>query len=621
MEVFTTRMESIGDYIISRPVNPDVAGPAAFSKARTWIADCLDGHEKCPSSRASALPTRVIEIVSKVGEDFSLRLRETSGEKGSYTALSYVWGANAAQIKTTKANLEAHRRRIEYTSLPRTLRDAIACTHELGLKDLWVDSLCIIQDSEDDKAKEIMMMSSIYKNAYITISAAVAKSCDEGFLKPRQRLKDIKKSCFKLSVVTPKSRSALNEWMEEYRAKPDVLDYKPHWGVEQAFENSIWKDPGAWHEQPSTVWLVGSNSDPDGEYDLFKSPSLDREPISRRAWTLQESWLSPRILIYGLGQLRWKCNTTNDVDGGTMGWEMNIERKNLFEGGYRLTTDAEWSAFNYLWRNLVEEYTSRELGVSADKLNAMQGIAQELMRQSQDEYLAGLWRRNIVGGLAWYQDITRKGSEALCWSTSRTCPSWSWIKVDGPVNFSHAEKSQVIVESASMTRQEITGQHPNLSLVVEGSITITAPVSTLATEETSFQVWLDSNASWPAFSNVIHLDGALTNPDFVHRNADNQLTLSTPGGLKFLELSSGRRDGRQNIAAESRGLLLVPALDQLGKYKRTGFFVVALEHDIDSAMSGENLVIMFSVESGNVVSTPFGEIWKKSLRMETVTII
>ena len=74
---------------------------------------------------------------------------------------------------------------IDITHLPQTIIDAILVTHEIGLDYLWVDSLCIIQDDDHDKTRELARMRLIYRNAYITLCAASARGASEGFLQDR----------------------------------------------------------------------------------------------------------------------------------------------------------------------------------------------------------------------------------------------------------------------------------------------------------------------------------------------------------------------------------------------------------------------------------------------------
>ena len=104
------------------------------------------------------------------------------------------------------------------------------------------------------------------------------------------------------------------------------------------------------------------------------------------------------------------------------------------------------------------------LTVSGDKLNALEGIVQELRLQTGDEYLAGIWTKRLVNELSWYRYDPRKGSQALKCNTERTCPSWSWIKTDSPVSFSHAENSNVEVEYARILRNEKVSRR----LIVDG---------------------------------------------------------------------------------------------------------------------------------------------------------
>ena len=87
------------------------------------------------------------------------------------------------KLKTTQGNLDIHRDNMEFTSLPRTFTDAIIFTRKLGLKYLWIDSLCIVQDDQDDWHHEPGVMANIYENAVLTLGAT-ASACthDANFL-------------------------------------------------------------------------------------------------------------------------------------------------------------------------------------------------------------------------------------------------------------------------------------------------------------------------------------------------------------------------------------------------------------------------------------------------------
>ncbi len=81
--------------------------------------------------------------------------------------------------------MSKHEAGIKVSSLGQTIQDAIGVARTLGIAFLWVDSLYIIQDSPEDLATEISRMSDYFENGFVCISAAIAASSNEGFLKPR----------------------------------------------------------------------------------------------------------------------------------------------------------------------------------------------------------------------------------------------------------------------------------------------------------------------------------------------------------------------------------------------------------------------------------------------------
>jgi hypothetical protein len=122
-------------------ISMDTGSTEALDNLTSWIQDCKDTHGPCNHlSKSSQLPTRVIEILGPG----KIRLWETSGEEGSYTCLSYCWGSTEF-IKTTRTTLSKHLKNIPWHHLPKTFQDAIDLTSRLGIKYIWIDSLCILQ--------------------------------------------------------------------------------------------------------------------------------------------------------------------------------------------------------------------------------------------------------------------------------------------------------------------------------------------------------------------------------------------------------------------------------------------------------------------------------------------
>jgi len=112
----------------------------------------------------------------------SVVLRGEVGLGPTYTALSYCWGKKAIQEKLSliTTNFGRLRAGLPLYSLPKTNRDAISVTAQLGIGYIWIDALCIYQDSQDDWRTEAAMMQDVYKNSYLTISAVAGSDDHSG---------------------------------------------------------------------------------------------------------------------------------------------------------------------------------------------------------------------------------------------------------------------------------------------------------------------------------------------------------------------------------------------------------------------------------------------------------
>jgi hypothetical protein len=79
--------------------------------------------------------------------------------------LFHRWNEPTALSSTTLADFEDRKRGIEISDLSLTFQDAIEVTLELQIQYLWIDSLCIIQDSEEDWTREAFDMIAVYESA------------------------------------------------------------------------------------------------------------------------------------------------------------------------------------------------------------------------------------------------------------------------------------------------------------------------------------------------------------------------------------------------------------------------------------------------------------------------
>jgi hypothetical protein len=132
------------------------------------------------------LPKRLIDV----GEDGSsahLIGRENLYKAEDYIALSYCWGPTANTLTTTKTTLKMRQTAISELDgeLPQTLQHAFRLTRLLGIRYLWIDALCIVQDDPEEWELEAAKMGLIYSNAFLVISAIVSSHAGDDLFKPR----------------------------------------------------------------------------------------------------------------------------------------------------------------------------------------------------------------------------------------------------------------------------------------------------------------------------------------------------------------------------------------------------------------------------------------------------
>ncbi|KAI0824013.1 heterokaryon incompatibility protein-domain-containing protein, partial [Trametes gibbosa] len=428
-------------YITGRPPLLDVGSTHTLSLAKTCLDECIHEHKhhdallECPGSE-SLLPTRLIDCTDPERP----RLASTAGQSGKYVALSYVWGQDQPH-KTTTANIDAYKRGIDPSLLPQTIRDAIRVTHSLGLRMLWVDTLCIIQDSAQDKLNELGHMHHIYRNAYLAIIAANAHNVSEGFLQQRTA-PEVQPTLPFVCTTTSSSPSDVNG-TETASQVGQIYMTDPHY-----FDKTV----GFWGD-------------------------ADRDPIKARAWCLQEYMMSPRMLVFASQTIQYRCSTT----------VRNVGRGRLSLRGPRLpgalllpTTPAieplsvEWSAIHDTWLWIVQDYSRRAITFPSDKLVACSAVAAEYHRVLRSDYLAGFWRASLLKDLLWHVPENARRPRP----TTYRAPSWSWAAVDGGImaaSFLGEDDENVIAE---LVRCEITLKEAALLFgeVTSGTLVLRAPL-------------------------------------------------------------------------------------------------------------------------------------------------
>jgi Heterokaryon incompatibility protein (HET) len=472
-----------------RPPDPSVSRDDVFDAFRVSLQTCLSDHKKCEKPNPNQLPTRLLLLDDDVSDRVFVHECKP-GERGNYVALSYCWGTTT-QIKLLKTNLDDFSKKgIEVGTLPKTIEDSIIATRKLGVKYLWIDSLCIIQDSIEDKDKEIVRMASIYKNATITISAAAATDCGQGFLEDRS---DVQLR-LNISMRLPFLRTADEEILE-------AIDWI-----------YLCPDPHMGH----------------------KVKRFSEEAINTRAWTYQESTLAPRLLIFGSGPPQWHCKESWKIDG------LNIHPKNLpnhmCPSGIMKFTIQNNSivadqTLKYLerpeppkddiglwltWFPLLENYSHRALSYPTDKLLALSALAAEHQSPQNGTYAAGLWNASLPRGLLWRRlssnsvavhhaqqqahslnwlrtrlfdtSYATKLPEPSAWSAQYVAPTWSPMSSRDPICFKSAATQEEDEFHTSLV--EINDIHVELTTNINpfgrlnfGYLNVTAPMCSMSWQE------------------------------------------------------------------------------------------------------------------------------------------
>ena len=373
-----------------------------------WVDDCQLSHQACKVPQQVGRPKRLLQCLS----DGSVRLETQSPtQHRDYIALSYSWG-KAQTVQTTEETLGPHQRGISNESLPRLFREVAAIAHALNISYLWIDALCIIQDSDKDKEEEIIKMSDIYRGALVVLVAATTRSPLDSLLR-----------------VQPKSGQS-HTWRTAglIRCKEMDLDVK--------FRKRVW----ASH---------------------FRKDSIKSTPIGERAWSFQEKLLASRCLVFRHDEVVWECRSCCQCECGGeqehlaedyLLLRMKRFQKTLLpfaehqlDGTLTYFADAE-AAYRF-WETAVVNYSARALTFETDRLPAISAVASTIAEATGDRYLAGLWRNDLLAGLAWIPSLSSPGLSSPGSGPHREClglhreyiaPTWSWASQSLPAGVGYS---------------------------------------------------------------------------------------------------------------------------------------------------------------------------------------
>jgi hypothetical protein len=337
------------------------------------------------------MPTRVIDVTRKGQEP---RLHLTNGRKGEWVTLSHCWGKEGF-LATLTTNIDSHLERILLSDLPPNFQDAIMITRKLGYQYLWIDSLCIIQDSLEDWRVESVKMGSIYKNGALNISADAASDAFQGIFRACDRDRITKEAALRLPCRSSRHGVSGNLYINQQPRRPS-------------------------YEGGSTEEML-----------------LGKNIIQTRGWVFQESHLSPRRVRYAARQIAWSCRSVDlteeepfeSPERSSCWQDSAIDNKFPFfsiepttlEPHLDLSLGAglDEHPIIHWWYELVTDYSRRQLTYEKDRIPAFDGLAREFSERTGYHYYSGIFREDYHRGLLWMSQSGQRTTEG-------NSPSWSW---------------------------------------------------------------------------------------------------------------------------------------------------------------------------------------------------
>jgi hypothetical protein len=518
-------------------VSDSTSSVQTFELAQKWLRNCLENHDGCNDGFERWRPTRLVKLdsPSKGMVTLDSKPQETAiSEVEAYVTLSHCWG-DGDPLKLTSSTFPSLAEGVPVSKLPQTFQDAIIIARRLGSEFIWIDSLCIIQDSHEDWLRQSSLMGKVYAQALCNIGATDAANGDGG--------------CFR-------------------QRNPLLLD--------RTIIESSWTD--------RTNKKFHLYATPGGMTNPLHSPLL------RRGWVLQEYILSRRFLHFEAQQMAFECKEgyvsemyPEKAPKGMLLFTDPLQKAE--EPRYRIDHGAGHidapELYNF-WGKLVEYYSTCSLTFDTDKLIAISGIAKTLQGTLHDTYYAGMWKSQLPQSLLWVLDPRER--DRTTQSSSYLAPTWSWAGSNAAIHGSVRRRGTIIAEVVQ-TQVALASSDPTGS-VLSGSITLRGMLWTVVLHCMGGMSYfirvkpmVQSYRSDPQFGafQEVYID----NPIPVGQQVE---------GIK-LHYMPIRRVSRSEEEASLGGLLLLPT-GQRGQFERVGVFRFEQSRvnpvDLDAFVSAPN---------------------------------
>ncbi|KAF2011499.1 HET-domain-containing protein [Aaosphaeria arxii CBS 175.79] len=389
----------------------------ARSLSLTWLRQrldtCVRDHPSCQPRDGLRLPTRILDL----GRDSShIFLVESAGiEVFRYTCLSYRWGPVEKSLRTLSTNYKKHKAGILIDSLCPMFQDVVNVIRQLQVRYLWIDALCIIQDSSEDWVRESAKMSDVYANAFLTIAASAYTG-------------DINRGLMQVETEH-------YGWLLPSRADEVVI-------CRREIDHTLFTTQGVRFPQEDAQLM----------YDL---------PLLGRGWVYQERALSPRYVHFGQ-EIVWECNSCTECE---CSWSCDYEKR------WKLANRSSPESSNSMvdeWHRRVSAYTGLQLTFPGDIFPAIGGMARDFQRSFDGlgNFQAGMWENTILYNLAWLGRYRSPRKRVPHWRA----PTWSWAALEGPVEFWLDESDRPLCEVIAVDCKP-SGEDP-FGALEEASITL-----------------------------------------------------------------------------------------------------------------------------------------------------
>ncbi|GFF64880.1 hypothetical protein IFM61392_07097 [Aspergillus lentulus] len=350
--------------------------------------------------------------------------------------------------------------------MPRTFRDAILATRRLGIKYIWIDALCIVQDDPDEWREQSTHMGSIFERSTCTLAAVDAlenEDCeDDGLFLARPA------NPLSVHMNIPFTKTLAKHIISRVAA---FKGYQCVWKIK-------WLTPIA-GSKSSTSSRSDRLDTAISHHRLVLRPRIlssyfrmNKSAWAHRGWVMQERFLSRRVIYFTRDKLYWDCLKVSEDEehAESLGSPLRALGKEITG-----KDDRRRNA----WEFIVSEYSSTVLTYNQDKLAALMGLTSSFKKRFSSRNYVGIDGDRTGFGLLWHAKDTY-----LDIYSDFHAPSWTWAAYNGPISYYCAKYAESHYSLASRAKYSMnfscpyqnSHKHDEDSLCSWGLVSLKAPI-------------------------------------------------------------------------------------------------------------------------------------------------